>query len=144
MRVFEISDRKNEVEQMLEFLRKVKLEGHYLVGFNCCGYDYPLLHFILEKARKAFAKNEKLNITIKEIYKYNQSLFEQMKNSQFGTQIRTDDVIIPQIDLFLIHPCGFSFPLFSRHAGNHAGLVEIVVNGFSRPRLRVHGHQCYC
>ncbi|MFZ2761793.1 MAG: hypothetical protein WAY31_00715, partial [Streptococcus infantarius] len=52
LRIFEISDRKNETEELLDFLRKVKSGNYRLVGFNSVGFDYPILHYILTKARE--------------------------------------------------------------------------------------------
>lgn len=42
---FEISERKDERKQLLEFL---KTEGLRLIGFNNVGYDYPVLHMLIE------------------------------------------------------------------------------------------------
>jgi len=100
LRVFEISDRKNDLEEFLEFLRNVKRNNHRLVGFNSVGFDYPVLHYILEKARKAFREEKKISITAEEIYKVAQDI---ISDDRFGKRIKEDDVIIPQVDLFLIH-----------------------------------------
>jgi len=102
-RVFEISDRRNDVEEMLDFLRKVKTAGHRLVGFNNVGFDYPVLHYILEKSREANKKGEKIKITCAEIYSKVCKMFEQAKFNKFGTAVRSSDVLIPQVDLFKIH-----------------------------------------
>ena len=102
-RVFEISDRKNEIEELLQFLRNVKSHGHRMVGFNNLGYDYPLLHFILEKARKCFSDGTKININHRQLYKFSCEIIESMKgDSRFGKQIKQDDIIIPQVDLYKI------------------------------------------
>jgi len=60
IRVFEISDRVNQVEEMLDFLRKVKKGGYRLVGFNNIGFDYPVVHYILNKSTECKRKGEKL------------------------------------------------------------------------------------
>ena len=101
MKVFEISDRKNESEEMLEFLRNVKRNNHKMVGFNNINFDYPVIHFILEKAREAFKKNEKVKITAKQIY--NKAMECIKSDSRFGARVKDSDIIIPQIDLYLIH-----------------------------------------
>lgn len=103
LRVFEISDRKNETEDFLEFLRNVVRNEYRMVGFNNLGYDYILLHHILEKARKAFREDKPVKITAKEMYKVTQEVIESMKgDSRFGKQIKQDDIIIPQVDLYKI------------------------------------------
>lgn len=103
MRTFEISDRKNEVEQLLEFLRKVKTTGHRFVGFNSINFDYPVLHYILQKARKVHGTDKKLKITPKEIYDVAMKIINSTKNEKFGSAIKEKDVIIPQVDLFKVH-----------------------------------------
>ena len=102
-RVFEISDRKNEASELLDFLRKVKSGNYRLVGFNNVGFDYPLIHFILEKAKSAKEKSTEFKINHSEIYNKSQSIFEQAKFNKFGSSIRSSDVILPQVDLFKIH-----------------------------------------
>lgn len=102
-RVFEISTRKNDIEKLLEFLRKVKVSGHRLVGFNNQGFDYPVLHYILDKSAKAKAGGYELQITPLEIYKVAQKIIESMKTDKFGSNIRAADVKIEQVDLYKIH-----------------------------------------
>lgn len=43
--VFEISKRKDQREQLLEFLKQ---DGLRLIGYNNVGYDYPVLHILIE------------------------------------------------------------------------------------------------
>lgn len=102
-RVFEISTRKNDIEKLLEFLRKVKMSGHRLVGFNNQGFDYPVLHYILDKSAKAKAGGYELQITPLEIYKVAQKIIDSMKTDKFGSNIRAADVKIEQVDLYKIH-----------------------------------------
>lgn len=102
-RVFEISDRRNDINEMLDFLRKVKTAKHRLVGFNNVGFDYPVIHFILEKAKEAKSKGEQVHVTPGEIYSKVCKMFEAAKFNKFGTAIRASEVIIPQVDLFKIH-----------------------------------------
>ena len=102
-RSFEISDRKNETQEMLEFLRNVKRTGCRMVGFNNVGFDYPVLHFMLEKARAAFAQNKQITFTAKQIYNEAMRLIEKIGDDKFGSKIKSSEVILPQVDLFLIH-----------------------------------------
>lgn len=119
-RVFEISDRKNEIEELLVFLRKVKSAGHRLVGFNNVGFDYPVVHYILEKAREAKKKGEQVKITPAEIYSKVCKLIEAAKFNKFGSAVRQGDVIIPQVDLFKIH-----------HFDNKAKMTSLKVLEFN-------------
>lgn len=103
LRTFEISDRKDETEQMLEFLRKIKSSGHHMVGFNNRSFDYGILHHILEKARIAFKTGEKVNYSPKELHDVGMKIINSAKDDKFMTSVRDEDVIIPQIDLYLVH-----------------------------------------
>jgi hypothetical protein len=119
-RVFEISDRKDEINELLDFLRKVKGAGHRLVGFNNVGFDYPVIHFILEKAKEAKKAGKKVKVTAAEIYSKVCKLFEAAKFNKFGTAIRASEEIIPQVDLFKIH-----------HFDNKARMTSLKVLEFN-------------
>lgn len=103
IRVFEVSDRKNETEELLDFLRKVKAGDYRLVGFNSVGFDYPILHYILTKAKKAFKNNTQLKLTAKELYKVGMDIINSKDDEKHRNTIKQSDVIIPQVDLFLVH-----------------------------------------
>lgn len=103
LRVFEVSDRKDDSEEMLEWMRNLKRHGHRMVGFNNIGFDYPVIHHILTKARKVFADKGQFKITAKEIYTVAQKIINSQDEDRFGKRVKEADVIIPQVDLYLIH-----------------------------------------
>lgn len=103
LRVYEISDRKNETEQILEFLRNVKRNEYTMVGFNNLGFDYPVLHFILNESRAAIASEKPLKMTAGKIYKEVQKMMEKKGDDRFGNKVKDSEVILPQRDLYLIH-----------------------------------------
>lgn len=103
MRVYEISDRKNEAEEILQFLRNCIAGGYRLVGFNNLGFDYPILHYIIQKAREAKKQDKPLKLTAKELYKQAQKIIDSMKEGGFGSSVKQDDIVIPQVDLYKIH-----------------------------------------
>ena len=105
IRVWEVSDRKNEIEDILDFLRSVKQHNHRFVGFNSINFDYPVIHYIIEKSRKAKKENKPLKISAKEIYKVAMKLIKSQgdEEKKFGNAIKDKDVVIPQVDLYLIH-----------------------------------------
>ena len=100
---FEISDRKNETEELLNFLRNIKIHGCRMVGFNNIGFDYPIIHYILTKAKTAFKKNKQVKLTASEIYTEVMRLINKSPDDRFGSKIKDSDVILPQVDLYLIH-----------------------------------------
>lgn len=44
--VFEISKRKNELDELKKFINSNK--NHYFIGFNNIEFDYPIVHWILD------------------------------------------------------------------------------------------------
>jgi len=102
IRVFEVSHRKNEVDKILAFLRKVVAHKHRMVGFNNVGFDYVLLHdAILVKASECLQTGNPLTVTPEEIYAVMLDIFESKKDGGFGKTIKNP--WIPQVDLFKIH-----------------------------------------
>jgi hypothetical protein len=120
MRVYEISDRKNDTEEMLEFMRNIATGGYRMVGFNNLGFDYPVLHYILEKSKAARKEGKTLQITASEIYSKVCKMFEQMKFNKFGTAVRSDEVMLKQVDLFKI-----------KHFDNHAKSTSLKMLEFN-------------
>lgn len=87
---FEISLRKNECEELIQFLRSVK----ELTGFNNIEYDYPLLHFIIENKHR---------ITAELIRKRSDQLIKTSFTQSWRNRIPESKHYIKQIDLRLIH-----------------------------------------
>lgn len=84
---FEISERINEQQQLLKFLRQ---RGLKLIGFNNVNFDYPILHHtILRKPRKQW--------TSEEIYQYVDRIINEKYSAVWANQVK-----IPQLDLFKI------------------------------------------
>lgn len=103
IRVFEISDRKDEQEPLLDFLRKVKQNRHRLVGFNNIGFDYVVVHHIITKAQEAKRNNTPLVITSEELYDKAMEVINAMNGGGFGISVPTNEIVIPQVDLYKIH-----------------------------------------
>lgn len=91
--VFEISTRKNQSKQMIDFMRRLYREKARMVGFNNIGFDYPVLHYIL--------KNK--DCSVYSIYKKAMGLINAEHDDRFKNLVKEEDVMIPQIDLFKIH-----------------------------------------
>lgn len=103
MRVFEISDRKDQTEELLAFLRNVKSNGHRMVGFNNRQFDYGLVDYIIKKSRKALKAEKTVKLKAKELYDVGMKLIQATKENELSGSIRDKDVVIPQVDLFLVH-----------------------------------------
>jgi hypothetical protein len=91
--VFEISSRRNDRDQLLQWLGYLQTLGVHMVGYNSLGFDYPILHQLLTEpytfdALKAHAKAQAI---IGHDYGVNPHM------------IGIRDRIIPQIDLVKVN-----------------------------------------
>lgn len=101
--VYEISDRVNQSESLLSHFRDCVKDKVKMVGFNNRGFDYGLVHHIISKAKDMKKKKEPFKLTAKELYDVGMKLISFDDEDKFSKGVRDDDVIIPQIDLYLIH-----------------------------------------
>lgn len=83
---FEISDRKNDITKLRNFLYQ---EGLMLVGFNNVNFDYPILH-------KSILSDEN-NWTAIDIYSIVLDILKEQYSSIWDNQVK-----IPQLDLYRI------------------------------------------
>lgn len=103
MRVYEISDRKNELEQMLNCFRVIRQRNFRMVGFNSLQFDYPIVHEILLGASKAKQQGVEYQTTAAKLYRLAMKQIESFKGDGFGHTVKADEVILPQLDLFKVH-----------------------------------------
>lgn len=103
LKVFEVSSRKNETDQILNCLRYLVTNKQSLVGFNNLGFDYPIIHRIMQDAGKAKKAGRPFTITPSYVYRLAQEQIDSFKGDGFGNTIRQEDELIRQIDLYKIH-----------------------------------------
>jgi len=82
---------RNDYRQLLEHLASIK--GH--IGFNNVGFDYPVLHAMIQNQSYLMAQDG--DFLARWIYDRAQNIISQEFSS-----VREDDVLIPQLDLFLV------------------------------------------
>lgn len=101
---FEISNRKNDSKRFLEFFRDCIRNKRRMVGFNNRSFDYTIIHYMIEKAKACRLSEEECVFTAKELYKVADDYFKKQKGSDKSfNPIKESDVVIPQVDLYLIH-----------------------------------------
>lgn len=94
IKVFEVSSRKNQREEMFEYLRNVRKQKGVMVGFNSIGYDYPLLH--------QFLKNK--DMSAQELFDYGNKIIQSSYgDNRWQYQVREKDIMIQQLDLFKLN-----------------------------------------
>ncbi len=89
--VWEISHFRDDRQALLEFLHWLARMQAYMIGFNNLGFDYPVIHFIMQNP----------NCTVEQIYAKAMAIIQG--GDQFAHTIWASNRLIPQIDLFKIH-----------------------------------------
>jgi hypothetical protein len=93
--LFEISDRRNDITAMCQFIQWLKHSGARMVGFNNIGFDYPVIHSILLRPDQATPWS--INQTVQRI------INTPHDDNRFAHIIWDRDQIVPQMDLYKIH-----------------------------------------
>ena len=102
VRVFEVSDRMNQTQEILNCLRYLAKNKQRMIGFNNLGFDYPVLHAIMEQAKEAKRQGIQYYIDAGEVYNIAMAQIQTARDG-FAKVIKSEDEIIPQIDLFKIN-----------------------------------------
>ena len=92
--LFEVSDRVNQLNDFIKFLESLAAANCRMIGFNNISFDYPVIHFILE--RGSF-------LSAQDIYGKAHSIINAPWEDRFKNRIWDSDCFIQQIDLFKIH-----------------------------------------
>ena len=115
--VFEHSWRRNQIPELIKHLAWMKSKGVKLVGFNNDGFDYPVLHQIIQTQH---------HVTPLDIYNKAMQIIDTPWENRFSNVIWDRDHYIPQVDLFKIH-----------HFDNAARATSLKALEFNMRRQRV-------
>lgn len=85
--LFEISDRRDDRQALVEFMMNLGQSGGRGVGYNNQGFDYPVLHYVPQGGTDI----------------YNKAMSLIKSDSKFGAIVWDKDQVFPQLDLFKIH-----------------------------------------
>ena len=73
-----------------------------MIGFNNLGFDYPVLHAIMEQAKEAKRQGVQYYIDANDVYNIAMAQIQTARDG-FAKIVKPEDEIIPQIDLFKIN-----------------------------------------
>lgn len=90
---FEISAHRDDSRPIVEWVQWLIGHGAQMVGFNNVGFDYPVLHALLQMGRA----------TPQMLYDKAMSIIHAQDNNRFASIVYPSDRYIEQIDLFKIH-----------------------------------------
>ena len=102
IRVWEVSDRMNQTQEILSYIRHLAKNKWRMIGFNNLGFDYPVLHAIMEQAKEAKRQGVQYYIDANDIYNIAMAQIQTARDG-FAKIVKSEDEIIPQIDLFKIN-----------------------------------------
>lgn len=91
--VFEISDRKNQRAELLQWLNYLQNLGVTMVGFNSLQFDYPIVHDLLSNPYTFTAMHAHL---------LGKKIIESQQYGR-GVYIRPGDRFVPQVDLVKVN-----------------------------------------
>ena len=89
---FEISDYRNDTEQLIHWMMWLRDEGARMVGFNNVGFDYPVMHLLLRSGT-----------TVTPAILYQKAMSIIRSENRFEHMVYPSDRFVPQLDLYLIH-----------------------------------------
>lgn len=90
---FEYSHRRNQMSDLLQWLLALRQSGSRMVGFNNVGFDYPVLHYILNTP----------DVTPASINAFVQRIITADHSRRFDHIIWDRDRYVEQVDLYKIH-----------------------------------------
>jgi len=90
---FQITPWVNQLPHLCQFLSMLAKNGCRLVGFNNVGFDYPVIHYIMQQS---------VYVNVESIYQKAASIIDSDFND-YSHIIWDSEVIIPQLDLYKIH-----------------------------------------
>jgi hypothetical protein len=93
IRIYEISDRVNQLHELIAFLNWLKSIGVEMVGFNNLGYDYPILHELLTNP---------YTFSFEKAYQLSQQIITAQNRGFNVKMMKHYERIIPQIDIYKI------------------------------------------
>jgi hypothetical protein len=99
LKCFEVSSRKNEIGKVFKCLDYLNANSHWMVGFNNKGFDYPVLHKLIE-IRDDLPKTGR-GLASK-MYRFAMEQIASGKDG-FAHTVPINEEYVRQIDLFKIH-----------------------------------------
>ncbi len=92
--MFEISDRINERDKILQWISYLGNTNAIMVGYNSLGFDYPIIHNLV---------NNPYTFDAMVAHKLGSDIIMNQRYGSSGTYIKMSDRVVPQLDLVKIN-----------------------------------------
>jgi len=99
-RVYEISDRKNDADVIFKYLDFLHNNNLRMVGFNNKGFDYPVIHWLLDQRENYDLLTDGKKLAHK-LFRKAQQVIDIARETGFPPTVRNE--YVQQIDLYKIH-----------------------------------------
>lgn len=93
--LFEVSDRVNQAQQLMEFIEWARVNGHRLVGYNNLHFDWSVLHHL----RLIFQTTGSFDA----IDAHRKATAIIQSQDRFAHTVKPWDIDVPQLDLYKVH-----------------------------------------
>lgn len=93
--VFEISERINQRNEFIEWMKYWSANSYRMVGFNNLGFDYPVIHYVFTQTNEYS--------TAYDIYLVAQRIIDTPWHLRFSNRIPQWNHVVEQVDLYLIN-----------------------------------------
>lgn len=95
---FVIADSRNDLVELVKFLRRLKRHNYSLVGFNCLQFDGQIIQYILNNYSKI--KNWRGGLLAEKLHSIAQKIISLDDNEKFLNLIPEWDFDIPHLDIY--------------------------------------------
>lgn len=140
---FEISEWRNDLDLLVKFIDRCRIEGKTGVGFNSMHFDYPVIHWIYQ--------NRRSSLSVADIYAKAMSIINAPYNARFAHVVWESDHLFPQLDLFKVHHFDnkakstslkvLEFNMRSLHLEDLPFPVGTHLTADQAPKLRTYNHR---
>ena len=98
---FEISERRNDFLKFVRFVLRLGKRRSRMVGFNNYGYDYPVIHALVDLFEKG--GEPKWQTVTRTAKRKSDQIINAPHDERFANTIWDNDQVCAQLDLFKIH-----------------------------------------
>ena len=98
-KVFEVSDRVNEIDRVFACMDYLHKNNEYMISFNGINFDYPILHRLHTDRKKLPVSGKSIAMRV---YRHAQEQIDSFKDDGFGNTVKSSECYFKHIDLYRV------------------------------------------